>query len=218
MWVSRPPKTANNNSAIDCNMKTSGKLVVRDDTGPVWERVVFAEVLVPNVANVYSDYWTEIAVRDAAYEFMKQGFGIDVEHDNVDISGYNGARVVESFIAREGDPDFIKGAWVVGLYIADDALWEQVLSGEINGFSYEAGVLMQPATLEILDDGIRTGITEPSIEDGHTHDFMVMVGADNRPKSGGTSYTVDHHHDIKRHTVTEEANGHVHRYNLVSGA
>lgn len=188
--------------------------IVRADGS--WERIVFAEVLIPNVPNVYNDYWTPAGIRDAAYQFMKTGFGIDIEHDNVDVSG-TGVYVVESFIVRANDPTFIEGSWVVGVYIADDALWQKVLDGELNGFSYQALATFLPALLEVVDSGVRIGVTEPSLEDGHTHEFMVMVGADNRPKSGGTSETNGHFHGITTSTVTGTAAGHVHRYNLVTG-
>lgn len=195
-------------------MTNSIKTVVRNDS--TWERLVFAEVLVPNVPNVYNDYWTEEGIKEAAYLFMQEGFGIDVEHDNVDIGGL-GAYVAESFIAREGDPDFIKGSWVVGMRITSDDLWAKVLSGDINGFSYQAVVSFLSAVLEVEDSGVRTGTTEPDPFDGHTHYFMVMVDETNRPKSGGTSEDEGHSHTISTHTVTDEADDHVHRYNLVQG-
>lgn len=182
-----------------------------------WERVVFAEVLIPEVPNVFNDYWTKEAIRRAAYMFMLCGFGIDIEHDNVDVTGGKAA-VVESFIARANDPDgFIEGSWVIGMKILDDDTWEAVLSGDINGYSYEALVEFLHGLVTIADDGMRQGVTEPDPEDGHTHEFVVMVGLDNRPIEGGTSVTDGHSHIIKVHTVTEEADGHVHRYNLVQG-
>lgn len=190
------------------------KLVVRQDRE--WERVVFAEVLVPDVPNVFNDYWTREGVKQAAYLFMMQGFGIDVEHDHIDVSSTQVA-VVESFIARPGDPDFIEGSWVVGMKILDDALWQSVLDGDINGYSYEAFVEFFTAFITTIDDGIRQGVTEPDPEDGHTHDFVVLVDITNRPIEGGTSATNGHSHVILTHTVTEEASGHVHRYNLVQG-
>jgi len=182
-----------------------------------WEQVVFAEVLVPDVANVYGDYWSATAIRHAAYAFMMQGFGIDVEHDNIDITGGK-AVVVESFIARANDPDgFIEGAWVVGMKITDATLWADILSGEINGYSYEALVSFFTAVLTVLDDGIRQGVTEPDTTDGHVHNFVVMVDVDNRPIEGGTSFDHGHSHVITRHSITEADSGHKHRYNLVQG-
>lgn len=61
---------------------------------------------------------------------------IDTQHDNVP----NGSYPVESFIARSGDPDYTEGAWVMGVKVPDDATWEKVLKGELNGFSFEAMV------------------------------------------------------------------------------
>lgn len=192
----------------------AGRLVVRKDSSQ-WEQVVFAEVIVPEMANVYGDYWTEDAIKDAAYMYARKGFKIDLEHDNVDIS--DKVTVVEFFIVRDNDPDFIKGSWVVGMHIEDDAIWQAVLSGEVNGYSYEAMVEPMPATLVTTDDGVRQGTTEPDTTDGHTHDFIVLVGSDNRPIDGGTTENNGHSHQISVSTVTDEAQGHVHRYNLVTG-
>lgn len=189
------------------------RLVVREDRK--WEHVVMAEVLVPDVANVYGDFWTRDSIKQAAYMFMERGFGLDIEHDRVDHTGE--WFVVESFIVRAGDPDFIEGSWVVGVRIHSSKIWDAVLNGDINGFSYEALVEFIEATLYVEDDGIRQGVTEPDPVDGHTHEFAVIVGPDNRPTAGGTSETNGHSHGILTHTVTQEAAGHVHRFNIIYG-
>lgn len=194
-------------------MDNTMRLITREDRK--WEQIAFAEVLVPNVPNVFGDYWTPEAVRQAAYMFMERGFQIDVEHDNVDVS--DRVHVVETFVARTGDPDFIEGAWVVGVRITDAGMWQDVLDGKLNGFSYQALVQFVSAVLQSNDDGVRQGVTEPDPYDGHTHEFMVMVDEANRPVSGGTTETDGHAHVIRTHTVTEEAEGHVHRFNLVLG-
>lgn len=196
------------------SIANSIKLVYREDKQ--WERVVMAEVIVPNAPNVFNDYWTPEATREAAYMFMKKGFGIDIEHDNVDV-GSKDVYLVESFIARPGDPDFIEGAWVVGMYIANDEIWQDVLTGEINGYSYEAMVSFISAQIEYTETWIRQGTTEPDVDDGHTHEFLVIVDENNRPISGGTSETDGHSHEIRTHTITEEADGHKHRYNIITG-
>lgn len=188
------------------------KLTTRSEAE--WERVVFAEVLIPETPNVYGDYMSREHVKAAAYAFLRHGFGIDIEHDNVDVSG--AVNVVESFIVRPGDPDFIEGSWVIAMYIGDDQIWRDVLDNKINGFSYEALVQFLPAVLHEDDDLMRYGVTEASLEDGHTHDFFVMVDETNRPVLGGTSVTDGHSHTISIHTTTDETNGHTHRYNLVN--
>ncbi len=180
-----------------------------------WEQIVFAEVLVPETPNVMGDYWTPPAIREAAYAFMKEGFGIDVNHDNVDVTG--GVYVVETFIARKNDPDFIEGSWVVGMKIEDPELWKRVLSNDINGYSYEAIINFLSATLQVQDDGVRTGYTEPALEDGHTHAYLLRVDENNRPVEGGTDTVLGHYHAITTHTVTEMSADHTHRFNVVTG-
>lgn len=189
--------------------------IVRKD-GEEWERVVFAEVLIPHVPNVFGDIWTPKAVRECAYEFARKGYGIDIEHDNLDVTGP--VFVVESFIVREGDPDFLEGSWVVAMKVTDDALWGRILNNEINGYSYEATVsFMAGVFVDATDDGTRTGLTEPDPYDGHRHAFAVLVDTNNRPLSGGTDEVDGHSHTISTHTVTDEADGHSHRFNLVTG-
>lgn len=190
----------------------TAKFVVREDK--VFEQIVYAEVLVPNTLNTFNDYMTAETVKDVAYEFARHGYGIDIGHDQVDVNGSK-CYVVESFIARDNDPDFIPGSWVVGLKITDPTTWQQVLDGELNGFSYEADILYHDATF--TSPGVRTiiGVTEPDLLDGHTHTYVVVVGENNQVQSGGTGITDGHYHVIKRHTSTEEADGHKHRYQVV---
>jgi hypothetical protein len=124
---------------------------------------------------------------------------------------------VESFIARSGDPTFVEGAWVVGVHVADDALWQRVLDKEINGFSYEAWVSQVPGLLVVPDARTRVGVTEPDPWDGHMHTFFVVLDAEGRPMLGGTSYTNSHDHRIVNHTFTESAFEHRHIYNFKAG-
>jgi hypothetical protein len=181
-----------------------------------FERVVFAEVLVPDVPNTFGDYWTAGKIREAAYAFAERGYGIDLEHDKVDRTG--GVHVVESFIARAGDPTFIEGSWVAAMRIHDDVVWEGILSGEINGYSYEALVSFLPAIFTYEESGVRAGVTEADLDDGHTHEFLVIVDEVGRTVSGGTSTANGHSHIISRTTVTDESAGHFHRFNIVKGA
>lgn len=181
-----------------------------------WERIVFAEMLIPETPNSYGDYWTKEGIREAAYEFAKQGYGIDVNHDNNDVTG--AVHVIESFIAREGDPDFIVGSWVVGMHIADDTMWDQVLAGEINGYSYEAIISFTDAILAVDDDGLRMGYTEPDVNDGHIHSFILTVDDEGFILEGGTDTVNGHSHSISGSVVTDAAeDGHVHRFNYVTG-
>lgn len=187
--------------------------IVRSDSRE-WEQVVFAEVLVPGVVNSYGDFHTKESVAQFAYEFARQGYGIDINHDGVDVAG-TVCYVVESFIARPGDPDFIEGSWVVGVKVTDKATWERILSGELNGFSYQALVEMTPVTVAAERGRQIAGVTEPHPEDGHTHTFVLLLDEFNNPMAGGTSETAGHAHKIVSHTTTEVAQGHNHRYQVL---
>lgn len=195
------------------------RLIKRED-GPEYERVVMGEMLIPDVPNVYGDIMTREAVKEFAYEYARRGYGIDVNHDEVDIKDV-GATVVESFIVRKGDPTFIEGSWVVAMKIHDDALWQQVLDGEINGFSYQAQCYMTEVVFQNLRNRQVAGVTEPDPKDGHTHTYLVLLNALNRPVSGGTGETDGHSHRIVSHTVTEYsisvfgAGEHNHRYQVI---
>ena len=199
-------------------MSGNMQLVKRSDGE--YERVVLAEVLIPDVPNSYGDVMTREAIKEFVYEFARQGFGIDVDHDQIDVQGKD-AIVVESFLAREGDPTFIPGSWVVGMKILSDDLWGRIMSGEINGYSYEAEVYMTEVTFQNLRNRQVAGVTEPDPVDGHTHTYLVMLNALNRPISGGTGVTDGHSHRIVSHTVTEPsisvfgAGEHSHRYQVI---
>jgi len=178
-----------------------------------YERIVFAEVMIPEYLNTFNDYHSARSVREFAYAYMINGFSIDVEHSNNDISGK--AYVVESFVARKGDPDFIEEAWVMGMYIKDDELWEQIKEHEINGFSYEAIVDVVKIDIDMPLIQTVTGVTEEDPIDKHVHDFFVLLDDDGRIISGGTTEANGHAHEIVRHTFTGEASGHVHIFNYI---
>lgn len=195
-------------------MDNYGTLVVRrNDSG--FEQVVMGELLIPDVPNSYGDIYTRESIKEFCYEFAMRGFGIDVNHDNVDVNAAGGVYVVESFIVRAGDPDFIEGSWVIAMKILDDAIWQQVLDGEINGFSYEALVTMMPVLLQNLRNRTVAGITSPDLFDGHTHAYTVVLDPLNKPISGGTGETDGHSHAITEHTYTGIAEGHAHRYQVL---
>ena len=187
--------------------------VKKDEEG--FERIVYAEVIIPDSLNTYGDFHTRESVREFAYGFMLNGFGVDVDHDEVDLS--ESLQVVESFIAREGDQDFIQGAWVVGMYVGDDTVWQRIRNGELNGYSYQAWVNGLDVEVEVPDQITRFGQTQPSLDDGHVHDFFILTNEDLNIFAGGTTEVNGHTHDIRRHTFTEKADEHSHIFNFVQG-
>lgn len=182
--------------------------------GEEWERVVFAEVLIPDTPNVYGDISSREDIVNFVHEYARQGYGLDVDHDEVNVKNVK-FFVVESFIARDGDPDFIDGSWVVGCKIIDDELWTDILEGRINGYSYQAEVYMLPVEYTVEASYQVVGVTEPNPLDGHVHDFLVIVDHQNALIAGSTSEVAGHTHRISSHTTTDVSDGHNHRYQIV---
>jgi hypothetical protein len=178
-------------------------------------QIAWGEVYVPNVPDTEGDFMSPIEVRKMAYHFMakSQMHASDTQHDNK----LNGSIVVESFIARAGDPDFIEGAWVVGMHVADPKLWAKVKKGEINGFSLQAEVNFKKTKLTLVIPSSVAGLTGES--SGHTHRFSVALDDEGQVIGGSTDFMDGHFHVIKRSTVTEPAgdDGHKHRYAVVNG-
>lgn len=212
MWSSYGQRTGRTSMSI-----ASLHLIQRYDGE--FERVCYAELLIPDTPNHYGDITTREMVREFAYEFARQGYGVDVNHDGVNVQGTE-LVIVESFITRPGDPDFIEGSWVVGMKILSDDLWNQVLAGTLNGFSFEAECYMTPILIQNLKNRQVTGETEPDLIDGHTHPYLVLLDPLNNPISGGTGETNGHSHRITTHTVTGVARAfggvnHSHRYQVI---
>lgn len=182
-----------------------------DDEG--YERLVFGEVLIPGRPNVFGDFHTKESIRRFAYGFMINGFGLDVNHDNLDAT--HKFRIVESFIAREGDPDFVEGSWVVVSYILDDNMWNDILSGKLNGYSYEALVSFLPVEINVPDKRDFFGVTLPDLHDGHTHQFYARLDDNGRVVAGGTTVDNGHAHLISNHTFTDLSADLTHRHRFL---
>lgn len=176
-------------------------------------QIVYGEVYAPNIPDTQGDFMTIDSVRSLAHNFMKSQKidQIDTNHDNVT----NSSMVIESFIARKDDPDFIVDAWVVGVHIPNDTLWEKVKSGELNGFSLEAMFKSTPAEITLLIPEYHIGITSKS--DEHTHDFIAYYNDDGVFTCGETEVVDGHFHTMSRHTVTNAAKGHTHRFSITEG-
>jgi len=99
------------------------------------EQVVFGEVYAPSFPDSQGDFMSSEEIKKMAYNFLRKGVpsNIDVNHTQQPSGSY----VVESFIAREGDPTFIPGSWVLGVKVPDPQVWRMVKSGELNGFSLD---------------------------------------------------------------------------------
>lgn len=187
----------------------TGKIVVAKNEGALMQRLVFAEVYAPNRPDSDGEYMDAETIQKMAHDYAKamRFDQTDVEHDQ---EIRDGVCIVESFIARKGDPDFIEGAWVIGMHITNDELWEKVLKGEINGFSVEALVHKSDVEVEIEIPPVITGMTSKS--EDHEHKFYVTFDAEGNFLGGVTDSVAGHSHRITRGTATCVEKGHSHRF------
>lgn len=176
-------------------------------------QIVWGEVYAPDVIDSQGDYMNRAEILKMSYRWMAKGDVkcVDIDHD---LQRTN-AVVVESFIARKGDPDFIEGAWVVGVHVPDPDMWQRVKKGELNGFSMY-GKATRSDQHDLLIASEVQGMTKA--ESGHSHNFSVAYD-DNGEFIGGKTDEVDgHFHVIRRGTLTEPAeDGHVHKFDFVRG-
>lgn len=176
------------------------------------ERLVYAEVYAPDRPDSDGEYMDAEGIKKMSFDFMKRMKlnSIDTAHKNELVPG---ACIVESFIARKGDPDFIEGAWVVGMHVDNDEMWDKIEKGEINGFSMEAMVRMEPMDIELELPPVLQGKTMKSDGDSpHQHTFFVAYDESGRFLGGRTDIQSGHYHTIKRGSVTEESDNHTHKF------
>lgn len=179
------------------------------------ERIVTGEVYAPYVLDSHREMMLPEDVKLLAHRFIleKKTDRIDIMHNNKAIK----ASMVESYIAKAGDPDFAEGAWVLSVKIFDEKIWGDVKAGRLNGYSLEAMVYKQEA--EVTYDYLpwHVGFTEEN--DGHFHAFLVEVDKNGCVIGGYTSEEADsegnlHSHPVSAGTATEKGNEHAHRYFL----
>lgn len=176
------------------------------------QQLVYGEVYAPNKPDAQGEFMRAPEIEAMAHEFVRKGrmSQIDVMHDNRVVPGLC---IVESFIARKGDPDFLEGAWVIGMHVPDTGLWEKIKKGEINGFSMEAMVSRHEQEFSVEVPPVVTGMTSKS--EDHEHQYYVSYD-DNGAFRGGTTNLVNGHtHQIVAGTHTQTVNGHNHRFSSV---
>ena len=126
-------------------MQTKTENIVEFKKSDTKKQIVFGEVYVPSRKDTDGNFMTAETIEKMAHDFLanKKNSQISKSHDGNADKGV----VVESFIAREGDPDFIAGSWVVGVHVPDTEIWKSIENGELTGFSIEGtGTLIEEET------------------------------------------------------------------------
>lgn len=213
------PKVAKSEELVQKSVQVTRnvKILKTDDA----KRLVFGEVYAPNVPDTQGDFMLVDDIEQMAHQFMvaRRQKMVDENHDNEETDTV----IVESFIVREGDPDFpMPGAWVVGAHVIKDEVWERVVDGTLNGFSMEAMVTktIREVTVELEEEIDLTTAPGPN---GHTHEAQLNFDSEGNFRGGQTSEVDGHWHDITGNTTTgaevrvdgKPGDGHEHRYSFV---
>jgi Putative phage serine protease XkdF len=173
------------------------------------KKIVYAEVYAPSRIDAQNEFMVAEDIETMAHRFMglKLDETIDVRHNGIAIC----AHPVESFIARKGDPDYTDGAWVLGIKIDDDSVWEEIKNGKLNGFSFQSLVKHHDVEVDVVLIRDHSGLTEKT--DGHDHIYFVSLDDNGNIVAGGTSKAEDgHYHRILKGSRTAETDGHSHRF------
>lgn len=173
------------------------------------ERTVEGLVYEPNVLDTWGEMMLPDDIALMAHRYMARlalRGTIDTNHDEIS----NGSYPIESFLARKGDLDYAEGSWAIKVKVVGDETWDDVKSGKLNGFSFQAMVCKMAAVVEIDVETDNFGETEPF--EKHTHLFWAELDDDGVVVSGRTSTVNGHSHEIMTGTVTERAFSHVHRF------
>lgn len=107
------------------------------------ERTVFGIVLEPDVVDIHKDTYSGDEIVKAAHHFMEKMQNIGKNHTeliNDDV------RILESYCAPvdmkletpSGKVEIKKNTWLMKVRCVSDAIWKQVKSGELTGFSIGA--------------------------------------------------------------------------------
>ncbi len=100
------------------------------------ERYVLGIVLEPETVDAQKDVYSPAEVREAAHRFMEEYQNVGLMHRGL---VNQKVKILESYLAPAAFPldgtQVRKGTWLLAVRVLDDALWGQVKSGELTGFS-----------------------------------------------------------------------------------
>lgn len=97
------------------------------------KRVAYGIIYPPYWVDHQGEYADEPQVEEMAHRFMKQKGQPGLMH-----AAWPVGEIVESYVTRRGDPDFIPGAWV-GATEYPQKVWQKVMNGELRGYSMGGG-------------------------------------------------------------------------------
>jgi hypothetical protein len=124
---------------------------LRKDDGPALEKqIVFGIVLEPETTDTQGDIYSANEIENTAHRYLEEFQTVGHMHQTM--LDESSVRVCESYIApcdfEMGGQKVKAGTWIVAMHVLNDALWAQIKSGDLTGYSiggYGQRVPLEPA-------------------------------------------------------------------------
>lgn len=202
------------NLATEMQSLAIKSLIIKDEK----QQIVYGEVYSPMRLDTDGETMTaeDIVLMERRFMDSSSVHKIDIEHDAVE----SGCEVIRSFIAMKNDPDgYVQGAWVLGVKVHPAPIWDMVMKGELNGFSFCGSIERISAEAVVQMVAKAYGETEKSEEGmlpSHVHKCEVIYGDNGKPVPNQfTEYELEHRHIVMASTATSVVMEHGHRLLMV---
>lgn len=115
----------------DGNLELDSFILKQDED----KRLVTCVVYEPFVKDAHGDYMLPEDIEKAAHNFLVNGKGSDIQHDNKKAN----VDIVESWVAKTdtmvGGQEIKAGTWMATAKVNDDLIWKAIKEGTLTGFS-----------------------------------------------------------------------------------
>ena len=179
------------------------------------ELLVYGEVYVPYRLDTDNEYMTPEEIQKAAYAFMGNSEMGNVDTDHSFEKGKE--VIVENYIAKDGDEEFIPGSWIAVGLVTDPERIQMVKDGKLNGWSMAGSADKIPRTVKVTalkSAPVETEMSTSEAHIPHTHTFKIEFDEHGHVKPSKTEMNEGHAHTVIMTTATEPVNGHAHRFNV----
>jgi hypothetical protein len=187
-------------------------------TNQEWQQLVYGEVYVPYRLDTDGEFMRPAEIEKAAHFFLQHSkpSNIDEQHN---FKQGDGDTVVETYLAKENDPDgFVPGSWIAVTLVNDPERWQKVLDGTLNGYSM-AGSAQKVIHKEVKITALKEARGETELSTNttfkpHTHTFTIKFDDNGNVVPMNTATVEGHNHEVMMTTATQPNEGHAHRFNV----
>ena len=198
----------------DRKEETSGHFVKIEKQDPI-HKIVKGVVYTANDVDTDGETMTVDDVQKACWNFLAQRKekNIDIQHDWQE----SGCYVVESYMTEKDDPNFPENSWVMAVKCTDE-IFEKVVSGDLNGFSFGgySEKFVQRVMIEVAKQII--GETNENLNKdvipSHKHTYIIWYDNDGKIVKGTTDTVEGHLHTISYGTATDKSVSHSHAVDI----